>query len=268
VPLSPGAQLDREKQGFAAAVTKERAFDKKLAEERGRGEALTASLDVSQARVRELETSVLNLKNELEDMTEARDAAEKSTKRLKGELDEVMEGIDSGTRNAAEREKASSALAATVEEQKKMIIELEDELQLIEDAKLRLEVNMRALQEKGKGVDATVLEEEERKRKALQRELHTVEEELESERQKVGKLNGDRKKLELQLRTAAEGLEDEQKLRNRDSRSLKKLEKKLKLMMQERESDSSIGGAAQDEIDKLRELYKVARKECNDMVRP
>lgn len=260
-------ELDREKQNTASSVTKERAFDKKLAEERSKSEALSAQLDASQAKVRTLETNVLNLKNELADLTDSNALAEKNIKRLKTELSEVMESIDSGTRNAAEREKAASALAATVEEQKQMIIELEDELQLVEDAKLRLEVNMRALEEKTNGVDAAVLEEEERKRKTLQREMHALEEELEAERHKYGKLNSEKKKIELQLRTTTETLEDEQKLRMRDARARKKAEKKLKQLTQERESDSSIGGAAQAEIDKLREMLAASKKERNDMVR-
>jgi myosin protein heavy chain len=42
-------------------------------------------------------------------------------------------------------EKAKRALEAQVEQQKTQIEELEDELQGMEDAKLRLEVNMQAL---------------------------------------------------------------------------------------------------------------------------
>ena len=44
-----------------------------------------------------------------------------------------------------ELEKAKRALESTVEEQKTQIEELEDQLQIMEDAKLRLEVNMQAL---------------------------------------------------------------------------------------------------------------------------
>jgi len=44
-----------------------------------------------------------------------------------------------------ELEKAKRALESTVEEQRTQIEELEDQLQIMEDAKLRLEVNMQAL---------------------------------------------------------------------------------------------------------------------------
>ena len=44
-----------------------------------------------------------------------------------------------------ELEKAKRALESTVEEQKTQLEELEDQLQIMEDAKLRLEVNMQAL---------------------------------------------------------------------------------------------------------------------------
>jgi len=44
-----------------------------------------------------------------------------------------------------ELEKAKRALESTLEEQKTQIEELEDQLQITEDTKLRLEVNMQAL---------------------------------------------------------------------------------------------------------------------------
>jgi len=44
-----------------------------------------------------------------------------------------------------ELEKAKRALESTVDEQKTQMEELEDQLQIMEDAKLRLEVNMQAL---------------------------------------------------------------------------------------------------------------------------
>lgn len=70
---------------------------------------------------------------------------------------------------------AKRALEATVEEQKQQLEELEDELQLSEDAKMRIEVNLQAkitqlereLQNKDDGVEES--------RKGLLRQLRDLE---------------------------------------------------------------------------------------------
>lgn len=57
----------------------------------------------------------------------------------------VDEDCDEWLLKVHELEKAKRALESTVEEQKTQMEELEDQLQIMEDAKLRLEVNMQAL---------------------------------------------------------------------------------------------------------------------------
>ena len=57
------------------------------------------------------------------------------------ELSELMESKDDAGKNVHELEKSKRALENLVQEQKVQLEELEDELQGIEDAKLRLEVN-------------------------------------------------------------------------------------------------------------------------------
>ena len=56
-----------------------------------------------------------------------------------------MESKDDAGKNVHELEKSKRALENLVQEQKVQLEELEDELQGIEDAKLRLEVNTQVL---------------------------------------------------------------------------------------------------------------------------
>lgn len=66
-----------------------------------------------------------------------------------------------------ELEKAKRILEGQLEEQKHQIEELEDELQLTEDSKLRLEVNMQALKAQLERDLQARDEQNEEKRKAL-----------------------------------------------------------------------------------------------------
>ena len=70
-----------------------------------------------------------------------------------------------------ELEKAKRALEAQVEQQKTQIEELEDELQGMEDAKLRLEVNMQALKAQIERDMAAKEEQAEEGKKAVVRQV-------------------------------------------------------------------------------------------------
>ena len=95
-----------------------------------------------------------------------------------------------------------------MEEQKIQITELEDELMLASDAKLRLEVNNAQLQKQVESVNAEKSEEDAAERKKLTRKVRELEDELEGERRSRSKMSGDKKSLEMQLAEANENLEE------------------------------------------------------------
>lgn len=72
-------------------TAKQRTFDKQLAEEETRLQAIEAEKEAAKSSNLELETSLLKLKNDLEELSTKYSAAEKKKKRLQEELDEVME---------------------------------------------------------------------------------------------------------------------------------------------------------------------------------
>lgn len=135
----------------------------KFAEERDRAEA----------EAREKETRVLALARALDGNQNALDEAEKTMKALRAEMEDLISSKDdvgksvsgsvsSGTndfllsqksfltsspvlRQVHDLEKTKRGLEAIVEEMRAQMDELEDELQVAEDAKLRLEVNSQAM---------------------------------------------------------------------------------------------------------------------------
>ena len=93
-------------------------------------------------------------------------------------------------------EKAKRNLEGTVDEQRVQIEELEDELQAMEDAKLRLEVNMQALKTQFERELQGRDEQGEEKKRSLQRQLKDMEVELEDERKQRTTAVGAKKKME------------------------------------------------------------------------
>ena len=82
-----------------------------------------------------------------------------------------MESKDDFGKNVHELEKAKRSLEAQLDEKKQQIEELEDELQITEDAKLRMEVNMQAAKTQFDRELAARDEQNEEKRKALLKQV-------------------------------------------------------------------------------------------------
>ncbi|CAF3992037.1 unnamed protein product, partial [Rotaria sp. Silwood1] len=98
----------------------------------------------NEREMREKETQRLNLLRDLEERNLAYDDLDKCFRQLRTEIDDMLSTKDDIGKNIHELERIKQA---TVEEQKQQIIELEDELQAAEDARLRCEVNISALKQ-------------------------------------------------------------------------------------------------------------------------
>lgn len=85
-----------------------------------------------------------------------------------------MESKDDFGKNVHELEKSKRLLEAQLEEKKQQIEELEDELQITEDAKLRMEVNMQAAKTQFDRELSARDEQNEEKRKALLKQVRKL----------------------------------------------------------------------------------------------
>ncbi|MEQ2194596.1 hypothetical protein XENOCAPTIV_000303 [Xenoophorus captivus] len=135
----------------------ERAVSAKVAEERDRAEA----------DVREKETKVLALTRALEEKQGVLEEAEKAMKALRVEMEDLISSKD----DVHDLEKTKRGLEAFVDEMRMQMEELEDELQVAEDAKLRLEVNNQALKAQQERELQAREEMGEEKRKQLLRQV-------------------------------------------------------------------------------------------------
>lgn len=148
-------------------------------------------------------------------------------------------------------EKAKRCLEAMVEEMRTQMEELEDELQVAEDAKLRLEVNSQALKAQHDRELHARDEMGEEKRKQLLKQVETsdaesrvlqnifraanrplcclrqvreLEEELEEERKQRGQASGSKKKLEGELKDVEDQMEATSRARDEAVKQLRKIQ--------------------------------------------
>jgi chromosome segregation ATPase len=118
----------------------------------------------------------------------------------------------------------SSIVESSVEDQKQQIIELEDELQTSEDARLRLEVNIGALKQQIEKVTLEFNGEIEDRTRALSKRLKEYEIELQEEQQSKQQILQNRKKLENDLQIAYQQIEEANRLKEDALRTSRRLQ--------------------------------------------
>uniref|UniRef100_G1U469 Myosin-11 n=1 Tax=Oryctolagus cuniculus TaxID=9986 RepID=G1U469_RABIT len=236
--------LDNQRQLVSNLEKKQKKFDQLLAEEKNISSKYADERDRAEAEAREKETKALSLARALEEALEAKEELERTNKMLKAEMEDLVSSKDDVGKNVHELEKSKRALETQMEEMKTQLEELEDELQATEDAKLRLEVNMQALKVQFERDLQARDEQNEEKRRQLQRQLHEYETELEDERKQRAlaaaakkKLEGDLKDLELQADSAIKGREE----------AIKQL-RKLQAQMKDFQRELEDARASRDEI--------------------
>ena len=182
--------------GVRQMLAEERAVSSKFAEERDRAEAeareketrilaLNRALEENQVALEELEKTVKALRAEMEDLISSKDDVGKSVRAStwKKNIYIYMHETSSQVNvlktltlfvvicQVHDLERAKRGLEAIVEEMRMQMDELEDELQVAEDAKLRLEVNSQAVKVQHERELQAREEMGEEKRKQLHRQV-------------------------------------------------------------------------------------------------
>lgn len=147
-------------------------------------------------------------------------------------------------KNVHELEKAKRALESQLAELKAQNEELEDDLQLTEDAKLRLEVNMQALRTQFERDLQSKEEQAEEKRRGLVKNLRDLETELEEERKQRSAAVAAKKKLESDLKDIEATLEMNNKVKEDALKQAKKLQAHMKDVLR----DAEDAKAAKEEL--------------------
>lgn len=225
--------FDTQRAALGNLEKKQRKFDTALAEERSKAEQLAAERDAAENRTRQTETKALSLSRELEELQLKLEESDRSRRNVQGELNAVLESKDDAGKSVADLEKAKRLLEAQLEEQKQIMEELEDELQVTSDAKLRLEVNLQALKASYDKDLASRDEQGEEGRKSLLRQLHDLEAQVDEERKMRSSATSGRKKLENELADLHAQLDLEVKAKEDALKTYRKTQTQLKDLQQE-----------------------------------
>ncbi|XP_061761638.1 myosin-11-like isoform X1 [Nerophis ophidion] len=227
--------LDGQRQLVSNLEKKQKKFDQMLAEERAVSCKFAEERDRAEAEAREKETKVLALSRALEENRDALEEAEKTTKSLRAEMEDLISSKDDVGRSVHDLEKAKRSLEGVMEEMKAHMEELEDELQVAEDAKLRLEVNSQALKAQHERELQAREEMGEEKRKQLLKQVRELEAELEEEKKQRGQASGGKKKLEGELKDMEDQLEATNRGRDEALKQLRKIQGQMKDVQRELE---------------------------------
>ncbi|CAF3983981.1 unnamed protein product, partial [Rotaria sp. Silwood1] len=172
-------ELERYRAIVENVEKERRSFDKLIQDEKILQDKLRQERDQNEREMREKETQRLNLLRDLEERNLAYDDLDKCFRQLRTEIDDMLSTKDDIGKNIHELERIKQA---TVEEQKQQIIELEDELQAAEDARLRCEVNISALKQQMEKHAHENNEQIEDRIRSLNKQLKEYELELDEER--------------------------------------------------------------------------------------
>ncbi|KRY78774.1 Myosin heavy chain, non-muscle [Trichinella pseudospiralis] len=254
-------EFENLKASHSEMEKKQRKFDQQLADERSNSAKLNCELDVATQDIRERETKILSLTKELEELREQLSEADRVKRCMQLELNDFISSKDNAGKNVHELEKAIRALDDTVASQKVHITELEDALQLTEDARLRLEVNLQALRTEHERTLQTKESDANEKRKQLLKQISELEEELESERHVKTTALNNKRKLEVQLRELEVQLEASNRVKEDSGKQLKKIMQQWKEVCRELEETRQL---RDDGLATIRELEKRIRTAESD----
>ncbi|KAK0397312.1 hypothetical protein QR680_002080 [Steinernema hermaphroditum] len=221
-----------------------RRFDQLLAEERSNSQRLAAERDANANESRERETKVLSMYNEIEELRNANEELEKQKRTLQLELDELVSSKDDFGKNVHELEKTKRQLEQDLLTAKTTIEELEDALQIAEDARLRNEVNTQAMKDNFERQLNAKESEREENRRGLLRQIRDLETELDNEGRGKASAISQRKKLEAQNGE----LEQQLELANRLKEEYNKQLKKTQMIMKECQQDAEEARQAKEDV--------------------
>ncbi|KFD61976.1 hypothetical protein M514_05674 [Trichuris suis] len=214
---------------------KQRRFDQLLAEERNRMGQMSAERDSVAQELRERETKILSLNNDLQAVQDQLADSERQRRALQVELDEIVSSTDTYGKNVHELEKAKRALEDELATVRTQMAEVEDNLQINEDVRLRLEVNLQALKAEFERNAQLKDGDNEEKRKQLNNRIRDLEEELENERTYKNSAVNSKRNLEQQIRELEMQVDSSNRYKEDMAKQLKKATLQVKELQRELE---------------------------------
>uniref|UniRef100_A0A0R3PLV3 Myosin motor domain-containing protein n=1 Tax=Angiostrongylus costaricensis TaxID=334426 RepID=A0A0R3PLV3_ANGCS len=251
---------------------RQRKFDQQLADEKALTNRATSERDVAQQQARDAETRFLNAVKELKELREQNEALEKERRFLRLEVDNLVHFAefpiastkDDEGKNVFELEKMKKRLEEELSQAKEQIIELEDALQMADDAKSRAEVMLQGARQDCARQLAQREQDEEDKKRSMANRLRELEEELGAEHRLKSQAVAMRKKLDTQIQSLQEEVEHLSKQNEELNRQIRRAQQNTK----EAETEGAEARASMDEaVCRARDVEKRLRVAETDISR-
>ncbi|KAM3720134.1 Myosin heavy chain, non-muscle [Dirofilaria immitis] len=207
---------------------KQRKFDQVLEEEKSKLAKVSIERDRLAQELRENESNTLVISKEVDVLRNRIAELENIRNTLQMDLDNAVTTKDDTGRSVLELDRMKRQLETELANAKETIIELEDNLQITEDAKLRLDVTLQATNAKLEKILNDKERDDDERRKIMFRKLGDLESELESERRTKLTLMQQKRKLEVDLHHSSEQMEAITIQKEEFSRQLRKCSLHLK----------------------------------------
>ncbi|ULT80563.1 hypothetical protein L3Y34_010855 [Caenorhabditis briggsae] len=221
-------ELDNVRASHRDSEKRQKKFETQMAEERAAVQKALLDRDSMSQELRDRETRVLSLMNEVDLMKEQLEESDRIRRSLQQELQDSISNKDDFGKNVHELEKAKRSLEAELADMRAQMEELEDNLQMAEDARLRLEVTNQALKSESDRAISNKDVEAEEKRRGLLKQIRDLENELENEKRGKSGAVSHRKKIENQIGELEQQLEVANRLKEEYNKQLKKNQQIIK----------------------------------------
>ncbi|KAF0992774.1 hypothetical protein HZS_2692, partial [Henneguya salminicola] len=231
--------LDRERQNTATLEKKQKKFDQMLAEEKANFDRVNKEKEHMEKNLRQTEAKVMTLTKQIDELTASLEDADKQKKQVQQELSGLLETKDDQGKSFHDLEKQKRSLENQLIELKAEKEEIEDELQISEDTKARIEITLNALKSNYDNELNSRDEALEEVRRSLTKQLREAETALEEERKSKLLSFSSKKKMEGEVKSLQEQLDDALKAKDDYVKQIKRISIQIKELQREVE-DSRI----------------------------
>jgi len=198
---------------------------------------------------------VIQLEDQVAEVTERYEQTVRDNKQLKSDLEELSVTDD--------LEAKVKALQADLRGKDTMLADLNEECDDLTDQLSKVTKERDASQMTLQKLQSQVQDEDAMsgpRVKKLQQQITDLQDDLDAQAARNSRLLNDKKKLEAELKTMESDLEAETGLRSKDQRAMRKLEKKIAFLS----AEGGDGGGSAEESEKLKLKMKQLRSSLED----
>eukprot|EP00127_Corallochytrium_limacisporum_P004922 Clim_evm66s191 gene=Clim_evmTU66s191 len=243
-------ELEKVKADTSGMEKSKRKFDQQLQEWKQKVEEETLKTQDAQRQFSEAQAQAFSYKNQLEELEVELDRFKRENSNLKEEVEQLTESAGEGGKASHEVEMARRKAEMEAQELRSQVEELEGDLTLAEDGKMRVQVELNHLKVESErrlhDKDAQI----EEIRKNFQRQIDSINESLETEVRRKNEAVSLKKKIELEMNELEIAVDNTQKQNGELQKQVKRLQQQINELRTEIEEEHKSKDGVRDEATK------------------